>query len=374
MIDRNGKPIGTDFSSFYAAGSLALEGRAGDVYDMAAHYAREQQIFGGRDALLWLAVSAALFARRGPAGAAALPIALIVWQGASLRFISPSSARSCGRCGAQTPWSRGSGCRWPPPSRRSSSISAMARTAFSLRHCSVRRCSRCRNGRYSPASCSACSPTSRNSALLIPVALLAAGTMARDPAAGVTVIGACGRCRAAFGADIWWAFAASTETSRKLLLEQGDVGFEKLQSVFAAMRMWGGSVPLAYAVQARASVAADRQRRMDWRTIGRSRAQGRGSVIATLLASPHVLDYDLDDPRSGDRILRRHGLAERFPRFRHHVLAAAWIVPLLARGIAGATGIPLGLMAMMTLFCVVMRRAMCDRAVHDRLAHGIAQA
>jgi len=41
LIDRNGKPIGTDFSSFYAAGSLVLGGRAGDVCNMAAHYARE---------------------------------------------------------------------------------------------------------------------------------------------------------------------------------------------------------------------------------------------------------------------------------------------------------------------------------------------
>src|SRR5436305_9337080 len=46
LVDRNGKPLGTDFSSFYAAGSLVLDGRAADVYDMAAHYAREQQIFG----------------------------------------------------------------------------------------------------------------------------------------------------------------------------------------------------------------------------------------------------------------------------------------------------------------------------------------
>src|ERR1700755_1663016 len=46
LVDPNGKPLGTDFSSFYAAGSLALDGRAGAVYDMAAHYARERQIFG----------------------------------------------------------------------------------------------------------------------------------------------------------------------------------------------------------------------------------------------------------------------------------------------------------------------------------------
>jgi len=46
LVDRNGKPIGTDFSSFYAAGSLALEGRAASAYDMAAHYIRERRLFG----------------------------------------------------------------------------------------------------------------------------------------------------------------------------------------------------------------------------------------------------------------------------------------------------------------------------------------
>src|SRR6202012_5617100 len=46
FIDRNGKPIGTDFSSFYAAGSLALEGHAADAYNGALHYARQQQVFG----------------------------------------------------------------------------------------------------------------------------------------------------------------------------------------------------------------------------------------------------------------------------------------------------------------------------------------
>ena len=73
LIDRNGKPIGTDFSSFYAAGSLVLEGRSSDVYSMAAHYAREQQMFGGRHALFRLALSTDLPVCRNAAGNAALP-------------------------------------------------------------------------------------------------------------------------------------------------------------------------------------------------------------------------------------------------------------------------------------------------------------
>jgi hypothetical protein len=69
LVDRNGTPIGTDFTSFYAAGSMALEGHATAIYDVAVHYAREQQIFGSG-----IPASFALYPRgdrRDPAGGAA---------------------------------------------------------------------------------------------------------------------------------------------------------------------------------------------------------------------------------------------------------------------------------------------------------------
>ena len=37
--------------------------------------------------------------------------------------------------------------------------------------------------------------------------------------------------------------------TRTVLLEQGEVGFHKMQSVFAWVRLWGGPVTLAYAIQ-----------------------------------------------------------------------------------------------------------------------------
>ena len=33
------------------------------------------------------------------------------------------------------------------------------------------------------------------------------------------------------------------------MLEQGDTGWHKIQSLFALVRLWGGGVPLAYAMQ-----------------------------------------------------------------------------------------------------------------------------
>src|SRR5215510_13668402 len=83
LTDPNGKPLGTDFSSFYAAGSLVLDGRASDVYDMAAHHAREQQIFGSATPYYaWLYPPLFLLAVT-PLALLPYPVALLVWQGAS---------------------------------------------------------------------------------------------------------------------------------------------------------------------------------------------------------------------------------------------------------------------------------------------------
>src|SRR6478736_7241457 len=46
LNDRFGRPLGTDFSSFYAAGTLVDDGLPAASFDLATHYAREQKIFG----------------------------------------------------------------------------------------------------------------------------------------------------------------------------------------------------------------------------------------------------------------------------------------------------------------------------------------
>ncbi len=46
LNDRLGRPLGTDFSNVYAAGTYVLDGRAAAPFDPAPHYAREQAIFG----------------------------------------------------------------------------------------------------------------------------------------------------------------------------------------------------------------------------------------------------------------------------------------------------------------------------------------
>ena len=97
-------------------------------------------------------------------------------------------------------------------------------------------------------------------------------------------------------------------------------------------------------------------------------------AAGSLLATPYVLDYDLVVLAVAIAFFARHGLNRGFRDYEISLLAAAWIVPLLSRSIAGATGIPLGLIVMLAFYAFVLRRAALDRADVAIGAHGIAQA
>jgi alpha-1,2-mannosyltransferase len=374
LIDRNGKPLGTDFSSFYAAGSLVLEGRAADVYNMAAHYAREQQIFGvGTPYYGWLYPPIFLLVAT-PLATMPYLLALAVWQLSSFAlylFVVGVVVRRMRARGEAI------GPAWL-------AVAAGFPAVFiNLGHG--------QNGFLTAGLFGAALLTFSTNAvvsgvlfgllaykpqlgLIIPIALLAAGQWRAVVAAGVTLIALAGITSLLFSADLWAAFAASTETSRKLLLEQGDVGFEKLQSVFAAVRMWGGGLPLAYAVQGAVSVAVACGTAWTWRSTCSYDLKAALLVVATLLASPHVLDYDLVLLALAIAFFARDGLRRGFGDFEISLLAAAWIVPLLSRGVAGLTGMPLGLLVMLALYLSTLRRAMRDGASCSAAAHRVAQA
>ena len=374
LVDRNGKPIGTDFSSFYAAGSLVLDGRAGDVYDMAAHYAREQQTFGAATPYYgWLYPPIFLLIAT-PLALLPYPLALATWQGGTCALYLAVIAAILRR-----PRQDGGAIArlWLPVA------AAFPAVFINLGHG--------QNGFLTAGLLGAALVVlpkrpvlsgvlfgllayKPQFAVVIPVALLAAGQWRTILAAGATVIALATATYLAFGPELWWAFAASTETSRKLLLEQGDVGFEKLQSVFAAVRMVGGGISLAYIAQGIASVLAVGSVAWSWRSRRDPDLNAALLMVATLLASPHVLDYDLMILAPAMAFLVAAGFAGGFRGFEISLLAAAWMVPLLARAAAGLTGIPLGLMVLLALYAFIVRRAVLERTGPALGAFGIAQA
>jgi hypothetical protein len=374
LIDRNGKPIGTDFASFYAAGSMSLQGHAAAVYDMAAHYAREQQIFGAAIPYYGWLYPPIFLLLATPLALLPYPLALALWQGASFAFYLAVIAAIL------RPMRRENGAvarLWLPVA------AAFPAVFINLGHG--------QNGFLTAGLLGAALLALPRRAilsgilfgllaykpqfgLLIPVALLASGQWRTMIAASLTGIALAAAATLAFGTEAWWAFAASTETSRKLLLEQGDVGFEKLQSAFAAIRLWGGGIALAYLVQGAVSVAAIAGVAWMWRTSGNRELKAALLMIATLLASPHALDYDLTILGPAIAFFVASSRSHGFRDFDICVLAAAWIMPLVARGIAGATGMPLGLIAIVALYALTMRQAMRNGARSAIGSPRIAQA
>src|SRR5258708_806200 len=161
--------------------------------------------------------------------------------------------------------------------------------------------------------------------------------------------------------------------SLKLLLQNGDVGFEKLQSMFAVLRMWGGGLPLASIAQGAISIAAVCGVAWTWHGSSDFNIKAALLTIATLLASPHTLDYDLMILGPAIAFMTCAGFAVGFHAFEISLLAAAWVVPLLSRSIAGVTYIPLGLLVLLAFCGVVLRRALLDRANLAIGARSIAQ-
>jgi glycosyl transferase family 87 len=368
LIDRNGKPIGTDFSSFYSAGSLALEGHAADAYAPAAHYAREQRLFGEKTPYYSWNYPPVFLLVAAPLAMLPYSLALALFQAAGFALyllviaaiLAPARQRN--HVIARD---------WLPVA------AAFPAVFINLGHG--------QNGFLTAGLlgaalvmlerpiiaglCIGLLSYKPQFALVIPIALLAAGRWRVIASAALTTIALVIVSWCFFGSDSWTAFLASTEMSRKVLLEQGSVGFEKLQSAFAAVRLWGGSVPLSYAVQGAVSMLAVLATAWAWRVSDDRALKAALLVSATALTSPHLLDYDL--------VLLAPALAyltvmifETGARdYEKSLLVFVWIAPLVTRSVAGLIGVPLGLLAVLALSALILRRLY--RLQRERGASGV---
>ncbi|HLG80246.1 MAG TPA: glycosyltransferase family 87 protein [Bradyrhizobium sp.] len=355
LVDRNDKPLGTDFSSFYTAGELALEGKASSAYSAAAHHALQQQMFGANTPYYAWLYPPSFFLAAAPLALLPYPLALALWQGSTLVSYLLVIAAILQRPRRQSPEIAK---LWLP-------VAAAFPAAFiNLGHG--------QNGFLSAALfgaallCLARRPIiagillgalsyKPQLALVIPFALLAAGQWRTMIAGGMAVILLAAASALLFGSDAWWAFIASTDVSRKLLLEEGSVGFEKLQSAFAAVRMWGGSIGLAYAVQGAVAAAAICATARVW-YLDQSREVKAALLLAgTTLASPHILDYDLMLLAPAMAFFIANRSSSQFRNYEISLLAAVWTAPLLARTVAGLVALPVGFLANLVLFVLIVR-------------------
>ena len=358
FIDPQGKPVGTDFICFWTAGRIALDGHAVDVYNFNYMFAMEQKMMpwgpGQKTPLLpWLYPPVFLFAAAAlaflPYGAAlgAWTAATLPLYLASVRSILPGKNAipaalafpaaftnlvhgqngflTAGLLGgalvllARSPW--------------------LAGVLFGLLA-------------YKPQL-----------ALLIPLALLVGGYWRTMLAAAVTAVLFIGLSWAVFGSRVWPAFFASLPTTRLNGLENGAAGWGALQSLFSAVRMYGGSVELAYWLQGVLAILTAVALVWIWLKPVSASVKCAALPIAMLLATPYVLDYDLTLLALPIAWIAGIGLREGFLPWEKITLFAAWLLPLLAHTMGKFLRLPLAPFVMALLLAITIRRALSDLTV-----------
>ncbi len=150
--------------------------------------------------------------------------------------------------------------------------------------------------------------------LMIPLVLGASERWKCFAAAAATVALLTAATTLAFGPSIWQAFLASTEFTRTVVLEQGNTGWHKIQSVFAWARMWGAPVPLAYALQGAAIAAIAAALVWLWRSAAPYPLKAAALCLAAILATPYSFDYDMMALAPAIAFLAGDGLAAALGR------------------------------------------------------------
>lgn len=193
-------------------------------------------------------------------------------------------------------------------------------------------------------------------ALAVPVALIAARRWRAAAGAGLTSAAWLAGSWLVLGTAAWRAFFDAAPRIR-LALEQHQEDWAKLQSVFSTTRLLGGSLGLAYAVQAVVAVAVlALLATVCWRQRNAA-AQSAIMASAAMLGSPHLLDYDLAVTGVPLAWIARQGAERGWLPWEKTGAALVFLWPLVARVATEKYHVAVAPLVLLVLFALVFRRA-----------------
>ena len=353
-------PTTTDFVSFYAAGTLANAGTPALAYDHSAHLAAEEratepgiryQFFNYPPVFMLLC-----------AALATLPYlaAFVVFEAATLVLYLVVGLRILGECSGAAVvallafplvfWNFGLG--------QNAFLTAALFGAASLwidRRPLVA-------GLLFGALC-----YKPQFALLVPLALVAGGQWRALAATAASAAALMLLSLAVFGSATWQGFITVAATS-PAMYESGRILFAGMANTFGAARLVGAGAPLAYALQAVASLVAAWVVVIVWR--GGLSLPTRAATLAagTLVAAPLALLYDLMLGAVAAAWLIRDRDAPAAAAWETIALAALYLVPLDGRSLGERWRVPVFPLVALALFALVAARAWREMAVRRRAA------
>ena len=352
-------PLTTDFASFYAAGDLANAGNPALAYDQAAHFAAEQrvtepgiqyQFFYYPPVFLLICT---LLAR--------LPYlaAFVVFEAASLALYLVVTRRILDEPGraALVPMLAFPAVFWTVGLGQNALLTA---ALFGAGILSVDR-RPVWAGVLFGALC-----YKPHLALLIPVALIAGRRWQAFAAASATVAALVLGSTGLFGWETWQAFLGVAADSHATY-ELGRINLAGMISPFAAARLAGFDVGIAYAIQGLATLAAAALVVFVWWRDQSFELRGASLTAATLIAVPVVLLYDFMLAAVAAAFLIRAARRTGFLPWEKTALALVFVVPLLTLGIGQGWHVPVGPLASLLLLAMTLARV-------NRVASGRSRA
>ena len=347
MHDYSGRILGTDFSNVYAAGTYVRDGAPQAPFDPDLQWAREKQLFGANaDFYSWNYPPYFLFLAL-PLSAMGYLAALLLYQLGTFAAYLLAMRRILPVKQAWLP-ALGFGAVVVNFSHGNNGFLTAALFAGGLVSLRTRP--------LLAGMLLACLIYKPQYGIFIPFALAAGGHWRAFFSATLAVVALTLLSVFAFGTISWQAWADSAAFTQHVLLEQGNTGFFKMQSLFAWERALGGSLALAYGVQAAALLFAFAGMLVIWRSTMDFSLKAAALILATLLAVPYSFDYDLMLLAAALVFMVEHGLRKGFAPYEKTILMLSWWMPFFARPLAQHTLIFLGPVCLLALFNALLRR------------------
>jgi len=343
-LDRNGLLLGTDFLSFWSAGQLLVDGAS--PYDMAAHIAVQRSVYVSQTGFLGFFYPPVFELWCLPLGSLDYFTALLFWT-----VLGVAAYAMAMRLWLQD----------LPLSSLLIAVAAFPAVLLTIVHGQTSLFVAallgaglwlvCAGRKFLGGALLGLAVIKPQFGLLIPVVLLAGREWRAIGAAVATALTSAVVATLAFGADEWsgwWAVRAVAEGT----MSDGLVGFAKMQSVYAALRLVGvGSQP-AYLIQGISAFACAVALFLAVRRYGLRAEAAAATLTAGLLTTPFLLDYDL--------VLLGFPIAllasTRSRPWERAVSALAFALPAFARSLGTFGGVPITPVLVLALFVLLLRR------------------
>jgi alpha-1,2-mannosyltransferase len=349
LIFESGLCVGGDFVDYYAASIAALRGDPASVYNVHLQHIQEAAVVGGKDfgvlvfsyppinllmvlplSLLPFVSSWAVFETVTLIGYLAVlrriaPTLLGLWL--AITFPGVIINFMCGQNGFLTTALIGGGLllldQWP----------VLAGILFGLMA-------------YKP-----------HLAILIPLALIIGREWRTLIATAMSAILFAAASLAVFGLPTWRAFIGNLAITHRIVLDQGGIQFSTLQSVFGAIRMWGGSLEIAYTCQIVVAIYAVSALFWVWQGTRPFALKAAALAAGSLMVTPYLLQYDLVLLALPTAWLAMEGFKKGFLPYEKAVLLAAWILPRISLPVTTMTKIPIAPIVIVVLMTAILRRS-----------------